>query len=395
MGKRGGKGFFTGLVAVCVLLAAGAAFAADDEIKIGACQPITGRFAFAGVNINAGLQDYINYANEMKLVKGKKLVYIYEDTGYDTDKAVATFKKIMAKDNPVIMYGESTGQGKAIAPELNSRYKVLYGSTSFSSELADPKNHPYSFVSGPTYSDMFGILLEYISKQAKGKARPKVAFFYSDTEFGKDPIPYARKRAKELGIDVAAEVVTKVGAVDVTTEVLALKKAQPDYCIFQGYVLAPIPEVIRAAKDFGLKTTFMGIFWSMDKSIIDKLGADAEGYMGVNPYAYYYENAPGIAAMRKYNERVHPNEKYRPNSYIQGWFTGMVYVEAINKVLAAKKAVTGDNLKDALPMIRNWDTGGISGRVTFVDNKAAVGRVYRANAQKGIFEPVSDWIYVK
>jgi len=395
MGRRGGKGFFTGLVAVCVLLATGAAFAADDEIKIGACQPITGRFAFAGVNINAGLQDYINYANEMKLVKGKKLVYIYEDTGYDTDKAVATFKKIMAKDNPVIMYGESTGQGKAIAPELNSRYKVLYGSTSFSSELADPKNHPYSFVSGPTYSDMFGILLEYISKQAKGKARPKVAFFSSDTEFGKDPIPFARKRAKELGIDVAAEVVTKVGAVDVTTEVLALKKAQPDYCIFQGYVLAPIPEVIRAAKDFGLKTTFMGIFWSMDKSIIDKLGADAEGYMGVNPYAYYYENAPGIAAMRKYNERVHPSEKYRPNSYIQGWFTGMVYVEAINKVLAENKLVTGDNLKDALPKIRNWDTGGISGMVTFIDNKAAVGRVYRANVQKGIFEPVSDWIYVK
>lgn len=395
MGRRGGKGFFTGFVAVCVLLAAGAASAADDEIKIGACQPITGRFAFAGVNINAGLQDYINYANEMKLVKGKKLVYIYEDTGYDTDKAVATFKKIMAKDNPVIMYGESTGQGKAIAPELNSRYKVLYGSTSFSSELADPKNHPYSFVSGPTYSDMFGILLEYISKQAKGKARPKVAFFYSDTEFGKDPIPYARKRAKELGIDVAAEIVTKVGAVDVTTEVLTLKKAQPDYCIFQGYVLAPIPEVVRAAKDFGLKTTFMGVFWSVDKSIIDKLGADAEGYMGVNPYAYYYENAPGIAAMRKYNERVHPNEKYRPNSYIQGWFTGMVYVEAINKVLAAKKPVTGDNLKDALAKIRNWDTGGVSGRVTFVDNKAAVGRVYRANVKKGIFEPVSDWIYVK
>jgi branched-chain amino acid transport system substrate-binding protein len=347
------------------------------------------------VSINAGLQDYLNYANEMKLVKGKKLVYIYEDTGYDTDKAVATFKKIMAKDNPVIMYGESTGQGKAIAPELNSRYKVLYGSTSFSSELADPKTHPYSFVSGPTYADMFGILLEYIAKQAKGKSRPKVAFFYSDTEFGKDPIPYARKRAKELEIDVVAEIVTKVGAVDVTTEVLALKKAQPDYCIFQGYVLAPIPEVIRAAKDFGLKTTFMGTFWSVDKSIIDKLGADAEGYMGVNPYAYYYENAPGIVAMRKYNERVHPNEKYRPNSYIQGWFTGMVYVEAINKVLAAKKPVTGDNLKDAIPQIKDWDTGGISGKITFVNNKAPVGRVYRANVAKGIFEPVSDWIYVK
>jgi hypothetical protein len=33
--------------------------------------------------------------------------------------------------------------------------------------------------------------------------------------------------------------------------------------------------------------------------------------------------------------------------------------------------------------------------VTFSSNKAAVGRVYRANVQKGIFEPASDWIYLK
>lgn len=381
---------------VLAALLAGAAMSAraEEEVKIGACQPITGRFAFAGVQLNAGLGDYIAWANEQKLVKGKRLVYIYEDTGYDTEKAVATFKKMMAQHSPVIMYGESTGQGKALAPELNSRYKVLYGSTSFSSELADPAKHPYMFVSGPTYSDMFGILLEYIAKNPK-KGKPKVAFFYSDTEFGKDPIPWARERAKALGIEVAAEIVTKVGALDVTTEVLALKRAQPDYVIFQGYVLAPIPEVIRAARDHGLDTTFMSTFWSMDKMVIEKLGQDAEGYMGVNPYAYYWDDAPGIVAMRKYNERVHPEVTYRPNSYIQGWFTGMVYVEAIRRVVEAKKPVTGDNLKDALARIKGWDTGGVTGKVTFVNNKAAVGRVYKANVAKGIFEPASDWIYLE
>lgn len=384
------------LAAALLALAAVAARAAGpEEIRIGATQPITGRFAFAGVHLNAGLGDYIAYANEQGIVKGKKLVYIYEDSGYDTEKAVAAFKKIMAQHNPAVMYGESTGQGKALAPELNSRYKVLYGSTSFSSELADPKNHPYTFVSGPTYSDQFNILLEYIAKNAKQGVRPKVAFFYSDTEFGKDPIAAAKERAKALGVEVVAEIVTKVGAVDVTTEVLSLKKAQPDYVIFQGYVLAPIPEVIRAARDHGLQTTFMSTFWSMDKAIIEKLGPDAEGYMGVNPYAYYWEDVPGIVAMRKYNERVHPGEKYRPNSYIQGWFTGMVYVEAIRRVVEAKQPVTGDNLKDALAKIRDWDTGGITGKVTFTSNKAGVGRVYKANVQKGIFEPVSDWIYVK
>jgi branched-chain amino acid transport system substrate-binding protein len=381
-------------VAVAAAAPGPAALAAGDVLTIGACQPITGRFAFAGVNINAGLQDYIAYANEKGLVKGKKLVYVYEDSGYETDKAVACFKKMMAQHNPVAMFGESTGLGKAIAPELNARYKVLYGSNSFSAELANPKTHPYSFVSGPTYSDMFGILLEYIARQ-KGAAKAKVAFFYSDTEFGKDPIADARKRAAELGIEVVAEVVTKVGALDVTSEVLNLKKANPDYVIFHGYVLAPIPEVIRSARDLGLKTRFMGTYWSMDKTIIDKLGQDAEGYMGVMPYAYWWDDAPGVKAMREYNARVHPGEKSRANSYFQGWFTGMVYVEAINRVLAAKKPVTGDNLKDALARIKDWDVGGLTGKVTFVNNKTGVGRVYQANVAKGIFEPVSDWIYVK
>ena len=388
----------TGLAAL--LLSASAvlpspARAADDVVTVGACQPITGRFAFAGIAINAGLQDYLNLANEKKLVPGKKFNYVYEDSGYDTERAVACFKQIMAKHNPVIMYGESTGLGKAIAPELNSRYKVLYASASFSSELADPKTHPFSFISGPTYSDMFAVLLDYIARN-KGAAKPKVAFFYSDTEFGKDPIPFARKRAAELGIDVVSEIVTKAGAVDVTSEVLQLKKTNPDYVIFQGYILSPIIEVIRATKDFGLKTKFMGTFWSMDKGIIEKLGPDAEGYMGVNPYAYFYdESAPGIVAMRAWNQKAHPDVKYQPNSYIQGWFTGMVYVEAVKRVVASGKPVTGENLAAVLDTIKDWDTGGVTGKVTFVNHKAGVGRVYRANAAKGIFEPASDWIYSK
>ena len=47
MGKRKWIVAATGITAA-LALAAGGALAADDVIKIGACQPITGRFAFAG-----------------------------------------------------------------------------------------------------------------------------------------------------------------------------------------------------------------------------------------------------------------------------------------------------------------------------------------------------------
>ena len=117
----------------------------------------------------------------------------------------------------MIMYGESTGLGKAMSPEIKDRYKILYSSTSFSGELADPAANPYIFVPGPTYGDMIGILLKYIAKEKPGA---KVAFFYSDTEFGKDPIPFGREMCKQLKLDLVAEAVAQVGAVDVTSQVL-------------------------------------------------------------------------------------------------------------------------------------------------------------------------------
>jgi len=368
---------------------------AAGEIKIGACQPITGRFAFAGKHIHQGLMDSLNYANEQGGVGGMKFKYIYEDTGYDLKRAIASFKRIMAQDKPVMMYGESTGLGKAMAPEINKRYHVVYGSTSFSQELSDRQKNPYTFVSGPTYAQQFGVLLKYIAKHPRKKgAAPRVAFFYSDTEFGRDPIPYARELAKKLGIEVVAEEVTKVGAVEVTSQLLDLKRKKPDYCIFQGYVVSPISQVISGAKDFGLDITFMGTFWAMSKMLLDKLGPDGEGYMGVMPYSYWYmDDVPMIKIMKAYNQKHHADVKYRPNSYMQGWFTGMIFVKLARLCHEQKLPITGENLKDMIPNIKDWDTGGLAGVVSFRDtNATAMGRVFRAKGGK--FVPVSDWIYL-
>ena len=377
-----------GIAIVLISLGGSECFAAD-VIKVGAVQPITGRFAFAGVQINAGLEDALMMANEEGGINGKKIEYIMEDGTYSVDKAVAAFKRIMARDNPVIMYGESTGMGKAVAPEIKDRYKVLYSSTSFSSELANAAANPYVFVPGPTYSDMFGILLKYIAKEKPGA---NVAFFYSDTEFGRDPIPYGREMCKKLGLKLVAEEVAKVGGVDVASQVLDLKRKKAEYVIFQGFVLSPVSAVIKQARDYGLKVKFMGTHWGTHKMLLDKMGPLAEGYLGVMPYAFYYqEDVPMIQKIRAWNQKHHPEVKYRPTSYMQGFFTGLVFVECLKR---ADKAgdLSGDGLVKALQSIKDFDVGGLMAPITVVNNKVPMGRVYKANVSKKIFEPISDWI---
>ena len=372
-----------------VLLAGPQSAAAADVIKIGAVQPITGPFSFAGVHIDAGLKDALMMANEEGGINGKKIEYIMEDGTYNVNVAVAAFKRIMARDNPLIMYGESTGLGKAIGPEIKDRYKILYSSTSFSSELADPAANPYVFVPGPTYSDMFGVVLKYIAKEKPGA---KVAFFYGDTEFGKDPIPYGREMCKKLGLNLVAEEVAKAGELDVASQVLDLKRKEAEYVIFHGFVLAPVPAVIKQGRDYGLKAKFMGTHWGMDKMVLDKLGPLAEGYLGVMPYTYYWQDdVPIVPKIRAWNEKHHPDIKYRPNSYMAAFFCGQLFVEILKRADKAG-ALNGEGLVKAMQSIKDVDVGGMMAPVTVVNNKIPMGRVFQANVAKGIFEPISDWI---
>ncbi|HBI78550.1 MAG TPA: amino acid ABC transporter substrate-binding protein, partial [Marinobacter adhaerens] len=47
---------------------------------------------------------------------------------------------------------------------------------SFATVLTDNETYPYQFIPGPNYSQMFGIILEYIASQGEGGDMPNVAF---------------------------------------------------------------------------------------------------------------------------------------------------------------------------------------------------------------------------
>ncbi|WP_347217665.1 ABC transporter substrate-binding protein, partial [Chryseobacterium sp.] len=152
----------------------------SEEIVIGGSIPMTGVFAFAGVGINAGIQDYVKIVNDAGGIKGRKVKYVPEDTGYKVDVSVAAFKKITSQNKVNLYYGDSTGFSKTINPELERNGNILMAGASFASELNDPKKYPHQFLVGPDYTEMFGILLKHIAKEKPGA---KVAFVYSDSEF--------------------------------------------------------------------------------------------------------------------------------------------------------------------------------------------------------------------
>ncbi|WP_169295175.1 ABC transporter substrate-binding protein [Advenella sp. EE-W14] len=384
------KNWLAGSVVASLLGVAGIAQANDKEIVIGGSIPMSGVFSFAGIGIHAGIQDYVKIINDSGGIEGYKLRYVPEDSGYKVDVSVAAFKKITSQNKVDFYYGDSTGFSKTINPELNRMDSILMSGASFATELNDPEKYPYQFLAGPDYTEMFSILLRYIAQEKPGA---KVAFVYSDTEFGRDPIEASRKVAEDLGLKVALELMTPPGSVDVSTETAKMRRAKPDYTIFHGYILAPIPEFIEQARKMGLDTKFMGTFWTMDNSTVMQMGEVGDGFMGVMPYRYYYDESAPAPMLEKIREM---RPEYQNVPYIQGFLSAMLYTESARRVLAEGKELTAENMKAALNTIKDFDTGGLIGvPITISGNSIPVGRIYQADASKGQMVPVSDWIVLE
>src|SRR5512136_1081062 len=86
------------------LLSAGLANAQDmrgitsDSVKVGIITDTTGVVADYGRHLLMGVSDYIKYINEKGGIHGRKLNLIHEDDQYKIPLAIASFEKLVTKD---------------------------------------------------------------------------------------------------------------------------------------------------------------------------------------------------------------------------------------------------------------------------------------------------------
>lgn len=367
------------------------------DIVVGASMPITGVFSFAGVAMNQGLNDYCAWRNSKGGVAGRKLRYVAEDSGFKLDQGVAIFKKIMAAEKPSFFYGDSTQWVKAITQDAVAAGTIMTSSTSLASVVADPAAVPQHIVPGPTYPRLHEILMEYIARTYSGGAKkPNIAYVYSDTEFGRDGIPAGKARAEKLGLPIVAEIVTKQSGIDVAPEVAKLRRARPDIVIFQGYILAPMPEFVRQMREAGLNPQIMGTAWGLDKPAYDALGALGVNLVGASMYRYGHEtDSDMINNMREYLAKNRPEVKHLSSFYVSTWLSGMIFAEIAERCIKANKPLTLLNMKAALESMKQWDSGGIFGAlVDLSSHQIPVGRIYAYDPAKKAMEPASPWIKV-
>jgi branched-chain amino acid transport system substrate-binding protein len=376
--------------------------AQPSEYVLGASLPLTGPFATAGQLVAPVFALAAKLFNDEGGVAGTPIRFVTEDSGYIPQNALANYQRALATEgNAMIGYfADSTGAMKLIAPELKGENARIMGSTSFASELANPAVNPYQYLSGPTYQSQFDILLQKI----KDVGGTTVAFIYSNTEFGRDPLEHGRATAERLGIKVVLEEETKAQGADIPTHVTKLAQSGAEHCILQGYVTGVWPQLIGGARQFGLPTKFYGTFWGMEKIIADRITAEAgpflEDYEGIMPYRYFWDQAeaPRYQKYAEYSKAMFagtPLENYMSTWSLQTMCGLEIAMKAFRDTAEKGLELTPDNIAETLAGISDWDTGGFfGGPVSMVNNAIGTGRVYAYDTASGLFNPTSDWFTV-
>jgi branched-chain amino acid transport system substrate-binding protein len=350
------------LIGMCVMGLGASPSEAQGVIKIGNLVDLTGPTSDQGKDIAQGRIDAVQYFNEQGGVKGKKLELVSVEYGFQPPRAVAAYKRFVEEDKVLLVLGYGTPDTEALRPYI-TKDKIPYISGSYSGHLTDPRQTPYNFPGGIDYTSQIRIFLNYVKETWTDTSRkPRVAFIYADNAYGRAPIEAGRLYAKDVGVDLVDEEIIPTVLTDATSQLLTMKKKDPDYAYINTNTQW-VPVVLKDSYKLGLKTKYVVNNYGIDERTPKLAGEAAEGVMGIQDVAYWGENVPGMKTLMEFNQKHHGGEIHA-SPYMRGWLCVILSVEAIKR---AGDNLTGESIKKALESLKDFDTWGITPPFTYTN----------------------------
>lgn len=376
------------LVLTATIAMAGGRGVTDTEVKLGNVMCKTGPVAALGIPQGNAMVDYMNYINETQGgVNGRKIKVIWEDDGFQAPKSVAAVKKLISRDK-VLTIMSAGGTNQTIANMRNiERYKISNIPNGLSLEFFEPLN-PYIFAMGAVYDWQYKVIMDYIKYDLKMED-PKIGVVYTRKEYGKKGLNAVKNRAAKYNIPVVAELVLPTGAVDATSQVLALQKANANIVVTCD-VLPPIISFLKTAEKHNYWPKVFGFNWATDDLLVKACGKAAQNYIGTGFVGAWHDDTPGMKLVRQIAAKYEREPKLS-SLYVGGIGVSMMFAEAIKR---AGKDLNPDTLQAAFETFSNFETGGILPPITWNAKSHAPSdkvKLYKADVEGKRLVPITGW----
>lgn len=361
-------------------------------VVVGGLYDITGATGDVGTPYAEGEQAYFKYLTSTGGVEGLNIELTGKDYAYEIPEAQKIYQELRDKEQVSAVLGWGTGDTEALRQQV-ANDKLPYFSASYSENLKNLDESPYNFLVAASYSDQGRSVLKWIQDNHEGD-NPTVALLYNDTAFGRSPIEDIKAYAAELGIEVVDEQVIDVQATEAQSQLLNMKKKNPDYAIIQE-TWGATATILRDSKTLGIETQFIGLNWASGEGVISIVGDEiAEGYIGILSHAMPYEDLPGMVDVKEYLDSEGKSINDIDQKFIQGWTTAKVLVAGIEE--AGKQHpdgdLTGEEIRIGIESLKDLDLGGLGAPVSFsAENHTGTEQTRLGIVKDGKWEPLTEY----
>jgi len=366
-------------------------FAWAKPIKVGAIINLTGPASSWGQFHAKGHKDYFRYVNEVKGgVAGNKIDLTVVDHAYKPPEAVKYVKKFCTLEKMDMIATWDAASGNMAKPIIQKYNTPTINYSTDQAILKPPIGYMY-LPFGSYIMDSYAVL-EYIRTIHEGKEVPKVGLLTYNNAYGKTIHAPSKEYAAKHGINIVGIEYFPPKALDLTIELLRLKKAGAEYIFVQilpTHIVMALKSADRINYDvpfFATWTATDADFFTRGKGLIrDRVCMQFTGSLPV-------DGTPGMKLFETLWKRYKTVTKF-DCSYWEGVAVAMIMEKAFQRAHEKFGEINSETINDALETFRDEDFGGVVPNVTYTktDHSASfTARIVKINEDQ-TYKPLTSF----
>lgn len=359
----------------------------DKTIKIGAYNALTGPIPLTGKQMATGWQAAVMAINDGGGIHGRKLELVMEDDGYEPSRALAATRKLVERDQVLLMTGLGTPTTVVTAKYLEQAKVPLLFPMGASSTQLNQARLKQLFMVHPAYLSQAEIIVGWMIDNA-GVKKPCIIYFLDPA--GEDHFAGAKKAVQARNMQLAAAEGFDRTSGDYTASVLKAKSAGCDM-IYTAVTLEVSARLVTAAERMDFRPKYAGFTTQADATLIKLLGPLAEGFYAADMLVRPDSNEPAmktyLANLKKFSAEAEPT-----------FFTSYAYAAMMLIGEAIKDAGTAPTREKVLAGLETWSpkASPLMGPVVFSPSDHDGKRsLYMIQVKGGKWDKVSNWITAK
>ena len=333
--------------AVAAFLMSTVAAHAQQEVKIGVLQPLSGPVAQVGLDAVAAVKTAVEIVNEgadlpLSLAKSKGLsglggakvkIFVSDHQG-KPEIGLSETERLITQEKVHAVLGAYFSSVTGAASQAAERAGIPFVNAASTSPALTERGFKFFFRTTPTDEDFSKLMFDFMKDlSAKtGKKIESVSIFHEDTAFGSDSAKVQNRMAKEFGLKVLESITYKAQTTSLSSEVQRLKAANADVLLPSSYTSDTFL-LMKTAKelDYNPKLIVAQNAGFTDPTFIKTMGKDAEGAITRSPFNDDLANR--IPLITKVNAIFKKHSNGRELSDVPARvFTGMMtLLDAINR----------------------------------------------------------------